>query len=654
MRRALIGVLIAIAVLAAAVAWVVQSAWLRGLLERQLENMTGRDVSIGRLDIDIRSCLRIEATDLRIANPDWARTGQLIDARYLRACLAWLPLFIGRAHVESLGLADAELGLERDGERATWAIGKEQKEDKGEAPPVINNVRISNTLIHYRDTNLQTELDVRAEGGTSENPNITLHAAGKVRNAEIKAVLNTPAALPSSDAPVVVSAAFTIGHTTAAAAGRLSSLGVDGIEVLLTIAGDDLSDLNRLGIALPESPPYALRGRLRNADHVWSLEPFEGRVGDSDLSGRLAYAVKEPRALLTAEVNSKLLDLDDLGPLVGAPPKTGSGEKASPKQKKQADEIKDSGNVLPDKPLGMEAWGRLDADVRLRAEQVKRPDAVPINALAAHLKIDDSTLRLQPLNFEIAGGTVAADIVLEAKAKPPQATANFDVRKIDLAKMLPEITAQEVAVGTLFGRAKFKSQGVSIAQLLGRADGDLTLMINGGQMSALLLEAAGLDIAEVVKFLTIRGKPVPLRCAIADLHVADGIAKSELFVIDTQDTVFIGEGYIDMGKERLDITIHPRPKDQSILALRSPLHIEGRFKEPSAGVKAGPLAAKGAAAVALGLVNPLLAIIPLIETGPGENSDCGEFSRRVRQSPQKNAPSSNKREKQRAAGEAKN
>ena len=654
MKRVFLGALIVIALLIAGVAWVVQSAWLRGLLERQVETMTGREVSIGRLDIDIRSCLRIEADELRIANPDWAETENLIDAGHLRACIAWLPLLIGRAHIKSLELADAKLGLERDRELATWAIGKEQKEDKGEAPPVINNVRVSNTLIRFRDTEQRIELDMRAEGGTEANPNVTLRATGKVRNADIEAVLNSPAALPSPDAPVVVSAAFTLANTTAAAAGRLTSLGVDGIEMLLTIAGDDLSDLNRLDIELPESPPYALRGRLRNAHNTWSLEPFEGRVGDSDLSGSLTYEIKQPRALLTADASSKLLDFDDLGPLVGAPPRTGHGERASPKQKKQAQAIKNATKVLPDKPLAKESWKRLDADVRYRAEQVKRPDAVPINALATHLRIENATLRLQPLNFEVAGGKVVSNIVLDATMQPPQAAADFNVRQIHLAKLFPKITSQNVAAGTLFGRAKLKARGNSIAKLLGSADGDLTLMVNGGQMSAILLEAAGLDIAEVVKFLTIRDKPVPLRCAIADLHIDQGLAKTELFVIDTQDTVFIGDGRIDMAKEHLDITIHPRPKDQSILALRSPLHIEGSFKEPSAGVKPGPLAAKSAAAVALGLVNPLLAIVPLIETGPGENSDCGEFSRRVRQSPQKNASASNEKEKKRAAGEEKN
>ena len=36
----------------------------------------------------------------------------------------------------------------------------------------------------------------------------------------------------------------------------------------------------------------------------------------------------------------------------------------------------------------------------------------------------------------------------------------------------------------------------------------------------------------------------------------------------------------------------------------------------------GPLAGRGLTALALGAINPLLALAATIETGPGENADC--------------------------------
>ena len=63
------------------------------------------------------------------------------------------------------------------------------------------------------------------------------------------------------------------------------------------------------------------------------------------------------------------------------------------------------------------------------------------------------------------------------------------------------------------------------------------------------------------------------------------------------------------------------------MSLRGPVHITGTFRDPDFGVS-GQTIARGVGAAALALINPLLALIPMIETGPGEDVHC----RRVLQS----------------------
>jgi hypothetical protein len=59
------------------------------------------------------------------------------------------------------------------------------------------------------------------------------------------------------------------------------------------------------------------------------------------------------------------------------------------------------------------------------------------------------------------------------------------------------------------------------------------------------------------------------------------------------------------------------------LSARSPLNVTGTFKDPSFTPDVKALAARGGAAVLLGtLLTPLAALIPLIEWGPGKDSDC--------------------------------
>lgn len=51
----------------------------------------------------------------------------------------------------------------------------------------------------------------------------------------------------------------------------------------------------------------------------------------------------------------------------------------------------------------------------------------------------------------------------------------------------------------------------------------------------------------------------------------------------------------------------------------------GTFSDPSVAVEKGPLALRAGAAILLGMVNPFAALIPLIETGPGTDSNCAEL-----------------------------
>jgi uncharacterized protein involved in outer membrane biogenesis len=183
----------------------------------------------------------------------------------------------------------------------------------------------------------------------------------------------------------------------------------------------------------------------------------------------------------------------------------------------------------------------------------------------------------------------------------------------------------EDALGILYGSADLKGRGESVASLLGTSDGKMSLAVDGGRISALLVELIGLDVAESVMMLGRKHNQVTLRCAVAGFDVKRGVASTDSFVIDTTDTVIQVDGSVDLAQERLDLETRPYPKDLSPLALRTPLLLKGPLRKPSVRPKAGPLAARVAGAVALGAVNPALALLALIETGPGKDAECARF-----------------------------
>jgi uncharacterized protein involved in outer membrane biogenesis len=100
---------------------------------------------------------------------------------------------------------------------------------------------------------------------------------------------------------------------------------------------------------------------------------------------------------------------------------------------------------------------------------------------------------------------------------------------------------------------------------------------------------------------------------------------AEAVVIDTDDTLIAITGGANLKEEQMSFTMHAQPKDWSLFSVRSPIHLRGPFSAPQVSVDRAALGLRAAGAILLGLINPLAALIPLIETGGGEDADCKEL-----------------------------
>jgi uncharacterized protein involved in outer membrane biogenesis len=314
------------------------------------------------------------------------------------------------------------------------------------------------------------------------------------------------------------------------------------------------------------------------------------------------------------------MDFDDLGGLVGATPGTGAGESASARQEKRSRAQAQTGRVLPQREYRIPKLRAMDADVRLRAEHIDA-GRLPLQNMTAHLVLTDGLLTLDPLDFGAAGGVLDSRIVLDAREAPIATSLDVRARSLDLPQLFPNVKTP--GIGRIGGHVVLHGRGNSVAAMLGGAQGDVAVVMGEGKLSNLLLELAGLDIAEALKFLLGKDKMVPVRCAYADFGVEAGVLTTRAFALDTTDTVLLGEGNVDLGREKLALKLKPRPKDMSPLSIRSPLIIGGTLKNPRVTPDPGPLTLRAAAAAALFAITPPAALLALIETGPGKDTDCG-------------------------------
>ncbi len=601
---------------------VAQSEWGESWVEARASAALDREVDIEGISVSLGWPPRIIFARLRIGNPPWAKTRNLIDAEGLYARVAVPPLFGGRVVVPYLGAHRATAGLEIDGERATWRFGKESNK---ESRLLLGMVFLDDGHIKFLDAGDKTDLDIDVKGTAGEGGTLTASGKGRFRGEAATATVSIPNLNPQHEAPLEIDGKATVGRTRAQAKGTLTTDGTS-LDLQFHLVGQNLKDFGGItGIVFPDSPPYDLTGRLRHQGSEWVFDPFSGKVGDSDLAGNATYAKSGARPLFTARLRSRVLDLDDLGPLIGAPPKTGAGESAAPEQKAQAARREATQRLLPEKAFNTAAWAKMDADVRLDAARVERPKQLPIDKLSTHLVLKDSVLRLQPLEFGIAQGRITSNITIDAKQQPARGEIKADIQGLQLAPLFPTVDSMKDALGTLYGRVDLVGRGTSVAQLLGSSEGKANVAVDGGRISALLVELLGLDLAESVLLLGRNHSQVRLRCAVSGFVVKGGVFTADSFVVDTDDTVIAVEGSIDMGHETLDLVARPQPKDRSLVALRSPLTMTGPLRKPKVRPQAGPLAARAAVAIGLAAINPALALLALIETGPGKDAPCAQL-----------------------------
>jgi uncharacterized protein involved in outer membrane biogenesis len=623
--------------------------WLRSPIENVITGKTGRAFIIaGDLDVALSLAPRIRMQEVRFDNAAWAHDPQMITAKEAELTIDLRELLRGRLVFPKVRLAQPVVSLERarDGQR-NWIL--KETDDGTAAAPEVRQLTIDQGVIRYRDVVIGADLkvDVTMRSDTSEERPTRIMFSGKYLGRALagEARAGPVLSLQNTSEPFPMWIRLRMGETVVEADGSFTDIAhFSTVDAQLKIRGPDWSRLYPvIPLPLPSSPPYSFEGRFRREGDQYIYENFTGRVGGSDISGNATYLYRERRPLLKANLSSRLLDLKDLGPIIGIKSAAkGADTKpraADPKRRPSANAAREGGpaegtagnavRVLPHDPFKLDRIQVIDASVSLNARQFRRPDALPLENIGAQLTLDGGVLKLAPLNFGFAGGQIRSAITLDARQNPIKSDATINLRKARVDQLFPTVELMKDSAGLLGAHLKLKGTGNSIASMLSSASGEMGFAISGGELSNLLVEILGLDGGEIIKFLVGGDQKTAIRCGVASFKVSDGIATSEAFVFDTDDTHIGGGGSINLKDETLSLRLSPRPKDVSILSARTPIRLHGPFSSPSVSLEKGRLATRAGAAVLLGLINPFAALIPLIETGPGKNADCAELLQRV-------------------------
>ncbi|MDF3030148.1 MAG: hypothetical protein K0R03_706 [Moraxellaceae bacterium] len=676
---AVLGALLLAFAVCEAVGW----PFLRGPLASQLSTRLQRDVSLdGRFRLHLLGSIRLAVEELRIAGPDWesgAEGQPFVSARDASLSLPYGTVFgqlrgNGVLRINRLEVGSIEARLVRDaGGRANWQFEFQKEENKPEpgqpsVTPEFTQLIVHSGRLSLRDAlaALSIDADARTEEGTTAGSHgLQVRATGSYRKQPFRAEARSPGILPlvaprGRTEPVALTLDVRVpdprgkdGHLHVEGTAK-DLLRFEGLQGRFTASGASLASVGDLfDVTLPTTAAFKMHGKAARNGTRWDVDVDGFEVARTRLSGQFRYDTAPKVPLLSGKLRGSQLVLEDLAPAFGA-----SSQEAS--SATDAPDKTGTRRVLPQREFDIPSLHRMDADVDVRLARVDlgSEKLKPLEPLEGRLRLDGGVLKLDKLQARTADGELHGDLTLDARPEMPQWTFDLGWSGIRLqqwitlrnpfARESEKVPAGEAGKGkdgqkvnppfirgNLAGHVKLKGQGRSTARMLASLDGSVQMWVRDGAVSQLLVEAAGLDVAQGLGLIIRGDKDIPLECAAISLKGKDGVLATEAGIVDTPDSLILLNGRVSLAEERFDLTLEARPRDRSPLTARSPIHVRGRFADPRIRPDIEKVGGKAALAAALGaLLAPLAALLPL--TDPGESTaglGCHATLERLKKNP---------------------
>jgi len=654
--------------------WPFLAAPMQGWIGQTLDRRVGFSADPAArpvVQIHLLGGVKVAAAHIEIGAPAWSQAPHMLLARDAELTLGYGDLiqagFGAPLHIRALRAAELDLRIEREADgRASWQFGRKTDTPDAEQPPArlptFGRLMVGAGTVVVRDALIDMSLDGKFSltdssfAATSGAANgMQFNARGVYRKQPMNVEMQTNGVL-AVVADGAESAALPVTLNVKSGAASLSFKGTATDALKLTalkgrfvVQGPSLAAVgDPLRVTLPTTGPFRAEGLLAKQGLVWNALFNQVSIGSSRLAGAFTFDPRPRLPLLSGRLTGTNLALADLGPAVGAPVRKGAAPVAAaasapPPPKNRA------GQVLPNREFDLPALRAMDANVLIAIDKLDLGSGLlqPLEPLRTHLVLADGVLTLRELEARTGQGRLLGTVQLDGRDAQALWTADLRWDGVRLESWIQQDrkdkSSPPYVTGSLNGRARVAGQGKSTAAILGSLRGEARMQLVDGTISHLAVEAAGLDIAEGLGMLIKGDDVLPIQCTVVDLVAEQGSFRPRVMVLDTADSTLWVDGSLSLATEALDLRVVTTPKDFSPLALRTPLHVRGTFADPSISVDKGRLGTRLGAAALLALLNPLAAVIPLIDFGSSEDAKrggeaCRTLSQRIKTRPALSAP----------------
>jgi uncharacterized protein involved in outer membrane biogenesis len=620
-------------------------------IERIASAKSGRTVTIaGDLNVHIWSWTpTITLNGLTVGNPPWEAKRPMAKIERLEIHLKLLPLLKGDIILPRVAVLKPDVYLHQTKSgRANWTFeNKAPTNEPASGPtrlPVIRDLLIEDGKLVLADDIRRLKVDgtIQAhEQKSQKDPTpFRIQGNGTINDQPFELqIAGGPLVNLDPEHPYPYDLNITAGDIEVASNGKvLKPFNLGELELDVSLSGRDLAEGFYLTqLALPNTAPFNLHAHIVRNDMRVAVTDIAGKVGESDLHGKLDIDATRKRPSMTGDLVSDQLRMKDLAASLGGKPKGGDSLDAKAEQRSaskqpaqppaKAPPADPNARLFPDAHLQVDRVRAMDADVHFRAKSIEA-GTVPFKQVAFRIKLDNGLLSLDPFAFEMPQGHLSGNARIDARKDVPKVHIDARVKDIQLDQLKGKAPDAKAPLGGVMqARLVVDGTGDSVHRVMSDANGKLTIILPNGEVRSAFAELTGINVSKGIGLLlTHADDKAEIRCGVAQFNIKDGLMNAENITFDTQDVLIKGKGDINLGPEVLNLEIKGEPKKPRFTRLRSPIEVKGHLLKPSVGLDVGSTVKQGAVAAALGtLLTPLAAVIAFVDPGLAKDQNCAQM-----------------------------
>ncbi len=565
-----------------------------------VRNSTGRELSIGDIQVKASFNPTIELRNVTFANAEWAKEPIMLKADSIDLEFAVIPLLHKNIVIDTFKLSQAELNLEETADgKANWnmqipdispvikqthhfSLIKSAQADENQtngsanilSSLVIKHVALENVKINYTNKTSQTQTYDISYLNLDENINENIDFKfdvnkGLYAGSGVLGALN----LIDSAQGYPVQATLNIMGITATANitlfDALKNLRFEGNITTQKFLGNN----NKYN----EKADISLKGNLQNINAVLN----ELNIANNIITGTADINLSRKVPTIKAALKTNKIDLNSF--------KTKTTANLSLIRSAQAT------TLVPPLVIPYSALYSVNANVDTTITQLTQGTAVLAENLQLNATVNNGNAIVKILKGKIANGAITSKLELNAANKT--ISADTSISQLNLQTLMKTLGEASQAFNFISGsntdiHIKLTGKGNTYAEVVDSLDGQTIAIINKSKLHVGNINILkGNIISQLLNTLNIaqNNDDLDLRCAVVRADIKNGDAQIPSgIVLNADKFTLVANGNINLKNDKINLSIKPfagKLTDTNIAkALSSLVKLTGTIQNPQIGV----------------------------------------------------------------------